>query len=125
MKLLDIELKDMLIKILEGQDRLEAKVSGLETEVNKNSVKLESIEKKIDIISEVQIAHKEQNDRSYGKMLQEQENKNTLITASLQHVSDDVADIKKDIKDLNEKFDKVEKVTMLNTYDITYLKSVK
>jgi septal ring factor EnvC (AmiA/AmiB activator) len=130
--LLDIELKDILMKLLDGQNKLDTKVSGLDTrlsglemEVRKNSVQLEAMQKNIAIIAEVQTSPKEQNERSYEKMLQEQENKITLITSSLKSVSDDVIEVKKDIKDLKEKFDKVEKVTMQNTYDLAYLKSVK
>lgn len=55
---MDSEIKDILVKLLEDQTRLE-------TEVNKNSIKLESIEKKIDIISEVQTAHKEHNSMAF------------------------------------------------------------
>lgn len=36
-----------------------------------------------------------------------------------------VKDTSKDMRDLNEKFDKVEKVTMQNTYDVAYLKMAK
>ncbi len=71
---LDNELKEMLVKLLEGQNRLENKFTGLETEVKKNSIKLEAIEKKIDIIAEVQTSHKEQNERSFAKALEEQSN---------------------------------------------------
>lgn len=115
----------MLMKLLEGQNKLEIKVNGLESEVKKSSFKLEHIEKKIDLITEVQTAHKEQSERSFKNVLQEQGNTNTLITSSLKTVSDDVTEVSKDIKDLKEKFDKVEKVTIQNTYDVAYLKSVK
>lgn len=47
---MDIEIKDMLVKLLEGQTRLE-------TEVKKNSIILEAVQKKIDIIAEVQTSH--------------------------------------------------------------------
>lgn len=66
---MDNDLKDILMKLLEGQNKLEDKVSGLEVEVKKNSIKLESIEKKIDILSEVQTAYKEQNERGFEKVL--------------------------------------------------------
>lgn len=122
---MDNELRDMLVKLLEGQNRLATTVSGLETEVRKNSMKLEAIEKKIDIIAEVQTAHREQHERSFNQVLQEQSNTNSLVTSSLKTVSDDVIEVKKDIKELREKFDKVEKVTIQNTYDVAYLKSVK
>ena len=143
---MDNELKDILTKLLEGQNRLETTVNGLETtvsrldtkvsglettvsglekEVKNNTIKLEDIEKKINIIAEVQTAHKEQNDRNLKNILQEQGNTNTLITSSLKVVSDDFVEVKKDVKELKEKFEKVEKVTMQNTYDVAYLKSVK
>jgi len=66
---LDNEVKDMLVKLLEGQSRLEVKVNGLddkvtglETEVKKNSIELETIGKNINIIVELQTSHKEQSE---------------------------------------------------------------
>lgn len=133
------ELRDILTKLLEGQNRLETEVSNIKTEVSNiktevsniktdvrnNSVRLEDIDKKINIIAEVQTAHKEQNGRGFEKVHQDQINTNTLLTSSLKSVSNDVMEVKQDIKELKEKFDKVEKVTMQNTYDVAYLKSVK
>lgn len=133
------ELRDILTKLLEGQNRLETEVSNIKTEVSNiktevsniktdvrnNSVRLEDIDKKINIIAEVQTAHKEQNRRGFEKVHQDQINTNTLLTSSLKSVSNDVMEVKQDIKELKEKFDKVEKVTMQNTYDVAYLKSVK
>lgn len=51
MEVLDNELRDILTRLLEGQTRLE-------TEVRNNSIKLEDIDRKINIIAEVQTAHK-------------------------------------------------------------------
>ena len=116
--ILDNELRDMLTRLLEGQTRLE-------TEIRNNSIKIEDVEKKINIIAEVQTAHKEQNERNLNNILQEQNNTNSLLTSSLKLVSDNVVEVKQDIQELKEKFDKVEKVTMQNTYDVAYLKSVK
>lgn len=55
---MDDEIKAMFVKLLEGQNRVE-------TEVKKNSIKLESIEAKIDVIAEIQTAHKEQNEIAF------------------------------------------------------------
>ena len=52
-------------------------------------------------------------------------NINTLLSSSLKSVPNDVMEIKQDIKELKERLDKVEKVTIQNTYDVAYLKSVK
>ncbi|WP_313757524.1 hypothetical protein [Tissierella sp.] len=101
------------------------RVENMERELNNNSIKLEDVEKKIKVIAEIQVAHKEQNERYLKDILQEQHNINTLFTSSLKFVSNEVVEVKHSIKELKEKFDKVEKVTMQNTYDVAYLKSVK
>lgn len=75
---MDLEIKDILVKLLEGQTRLETDVSNLKTEVNKNSIKLESIEKKLDIIAEVQTSHKEQNERAFKGLDSKLEEKTCL-----------------------------------------------
>nr|WP_245331509.1 hypothetical protein [Clostridium algifaecis] len=108
---MDKEVKDILVKLLEGQDRLAS-------EVKKNSVKLESIEKKIDIIAEVQKSHMEQNEKAHNEIIKPLSEKVSVIELA-------VKDTSKDMKELKEKFDKVEKVTIQNTYDVAYLKTVK
>ncbi|MFL0194424.1 hypothetical protein ACJDU8_02385 [Clostridium sp. WILCCON 0269] len=52
---MDKELQNILQQLLEGQ-------TNLKNEVKKNSIKLESIEREIDIITEVQTAHKQQTE---------------------------------------------------------------
>lgn len=97
----------------------------LNYKIDKNTIILEQLNKKVEVITEIQTAHKEQNDCRFEKVLEEQGNTNTLIASSIKNVSDDVVEVKNDVKELKEKFDKVEKVTMQNTYDVAYLKSVK
>ena len=75
-------INDKVTNLSEGQDNLRS-------EVQKNSIKLESIEKKVDVIGLA------------------------------------VKNTSKDMKELKDKFDKVEKVTIQNTYDVAYLKSAK
>lgn len=58
---MDTELKNMLVQILEAQTRIEG-------EVKKNSIKLETLEKNINIIAEVQTAHKEQSTKELNKL---------------------------------------------------------
>ena len=65
---LDNELRNIMVKLLEGYTRLESKVTsiddkvtGLETEVRKNSIKIETIGKHMNIIvKEVQTSHNEE-----------------------------------------------------------------
>lgn len=148
---MDQELKDILSKLLEGQNRLETEVGSLkegqnrletevgslkqevgslkegqnrmETKILNNTIKLEDIEKKINIIAEVQTAHKEQNERHSNIIIQDQDDMNTLLSISLKSVSDDVVEVKKDTKELKERVDKVERVTIQNNYDIACLKT--
>ena len=75
-------INDKVTNLSEGQDNLRS-------EVQKNSIKLESIEKKVDVIGLA------------------------------------VKNTSKDMKELKDKFDKVKKVTIQNTYDVAYLKSAK
>lgn len=91
---------------------LKTETKTLNEKVDKNTLILEQLNKKLEIIAEVQTAHKEQDNRGFEKIAQEHGNTNTLITNSLKSVSDDVVVVKNDIKELKDKFDKVEKVTM-------------
>ena len=61
---MDSEIKDMLIKLLEGQSRLESKLTRLETESKKYITKFETIEQNIKIIEELQSGHNNQNELS-------------------------------------------------------------
>jgi len=69
---LDNEIKDILIKLLEGQSRLESKVTILETELRKISIKFETIGENIKTITEFQSDHKENSKVSF-------KNNNSLI----------------------------------------------
>ena len=78
------------VKLLEGQNRVE-------TELKKNSIKLESIESKVDVIAEVQTAHKEQNVRAFKNSDSLTEEKVDLLGTSLKSVSKDVKEVKVNI----------------------------
>lgn len=94
------------------------KLDNLEKEVKSNSIKLESIETKLNTMAEIQKSHMEQNDKHHTEIVKPIGEKVDIIELAVKSTS-------KDIQDLKEKFDKVEKVTMQNTYDVAYLKSVK
>jgi chromosome segregation ATPase len=114
----DKELKDALTKLLEGQNKLAGEVGNLKGEVQKNSIKLESVEKKIDTIAEVQKNHMDQNEKAHKEIIKPLDEKVDVIGLAVKNTS-------KDMKELKDKFDKVEKVTIQNTYDVAYLKSAK
>lgn len=102
----------------DGQNDLKNKVGSLENEVQKNSIKLESIENKIDTIAEVQKNHMDQNEKAHKEIIKPLDEKVDVIGLAVKNTS-------KDMKELKDKFDKVEKVTIQNTYDVAYLKSAK
>ena len=92
---MDNELKDILVKLLEGQEELK-------TEVRKNSINLENIEKKIEIISEIQTAHKEQNISQIQEVNKHIDEKIYLIGTALESTSKDVKEIKESIEVLKD-----------------------
>ena len=104
-------INDKVTNLSEGQDNLKG-------EVQKNSIKLESIEKKIDTIAEVQKNHMDQNEKAHKGIIKPLDEKVDVIGLAVKNTS-------KDMKELKDKFDKVEKVTIQNTYDVAYLKSAK
>ena len=87
---MDDEIKAMFVKLLEGQNRLES-------EVKKNSIKLESIETKIEVIVEIQTAHKKQNEIAFKKSNSLTEEKVDLLGTSIKSVSKDVKEVKEGI----------------------------
>jgi chromosome segregation ATPase len=134
---MDNEIKDILIKLLDGQTRLEGEITGIKGEitgikdeitgmkdemtringeitviksditglkddVKKNSITLESIEKKMDIISEIQTAHKEQNERSFDNTDKLLEERADLIETATKSISKNVIEVKDSVDVLTE-----------------------
>lgn len=101
---MEADLKNMLVDISEWQKRIELKVDGLESKVdgleskldgleivvNKNTIKLESMEKKIDIIAEVQTAHKEQTARMIEEDSKYLSEKLDIVEIATRRISSDV-----------------------------------
>lgn len=99
----------MYTELLDGQSRLETRMTGLEAEVKKNSVKLESIENKIDIIAEVQTAHKEQSDMAFRNADALISERFDLIETALKSTSRDLQEVKDDLEFLAYKENITEK----------------
>ena len=147
---MDSEIKDILVKLLEGQNRLESdvnglktevgglksdvgglksdvsdlkgevsglniRVSGLETEVKKNSIELEDVNRKIDVIGEVQKAHKEQDEMAFRNTDVTIEEESDLLRTALKSVS-------KDVKEVKENIDVLKDMTGKHEVDINILK---
>lgn len=129
---MDEEIKNILTKLLEGQDRLtseigslKGEVGNLKSEVQKNSIKLESIEKKIDIIAEVQTAHKEQNEKAHNEIIKPLGEKISIIELAVKDTSKDVKELKQGQDEIKEDIKKVKIATGNNCIEIEYLKATK
>lgn len=94
------------------------KLETLGNEVRKNTIKLETIETKLNTMAEIQKSHIEQNEKQHVEIL-------SPIKESVNLIELAVKDTSKSMQELNDKFDKVEKVTIQNTYDVAYLKAAK
>ncbi len=99
---LDIEIENILVKLLEGQTRLETQINGVKNEIKKNSIKIESIEKNIDMIVEVQSSHREQNESSFKSTDLIIEEKTNLIEKSIKNISKNVKEVKESIEVLKD-----------------------
>lgn len=117
---MDNEIKDMLVKLLEGQSRLEgkvtglaSKVTGLEIESRKHSIKFETIEENIKIIAELQSGHKEQIEVSFKNTDSIIEEKTDLIETAIKSIS----------KDVKESIEVLKDITGRHEVDINILKS--
>lgn len=117
-------MKDMLVKLLEGQTRLEHEVTEIKTELKKNSIGLGTIGKNINIIGEIQTANKEQHDFSF-------KNTNALIDGKTDLIKIDMTSVSKDVKEVKESVDvifmekvlnEIRKFYKLNGYD--FVKSI-
>jgi len=94
---MDDEIKDMLVKLLEGQNRVQNEITGIKTEIKKNSIELETIGKNINIVVEVQTAHKEQHDFSFKNTDELIDEKTDLIETAVKSISKDVNGVKEGV----------------------------
>ncbi|BAH06765.1 hypothetical protein CKR_1714 [Clostridium kluyveri NBRC 12016] len=119
------DVNDKVNNLSEGQNNLTNEVSSLKGEVRKNSIKLESIEKKIDIIAEVQTAHKEQDVRGFQGISNSIKDKDSLISSAVKDISKDVKELKQGQDEIKEDIKKVKIATGNNCIEIEYLKATK
>ena len=77
-------------------------IAEVKNEVRKNTISIETINKKIDVIAEVQSAHKEQNDREFTNIHNLIDAKTNLIETALTGASKDIREVKESIEVLKE-----------------------
>lgn len=90
----------------------------MDNKIDKSTVMLEELNSKTEIVVEVLKNHIAENEKQHKEIIIPIKEKINVIELATKSTS-------KDMHELNEKFDKVEKVTMQNTYDVAYLKMAK
>lgn len=77
---------------------VKSELSEVKNEVRKNTISIEEMNKKIDVIIEVQSAHKEQNDREFINIHNLIHEKTNLIETALTDTSKDLGEVKESIE---------------------------
>lgn len=110
----------------QGFKSLNNRMDELENEVNKTKLIIENdIKSKVAVLFEGNSSYKEQVEGKFEEIIKEQQETREILSLSVKSLADDIQGIKHDIDELKHKFDKVEKVTIQNTYDLAYLKMAK
>lgn len=112
-------MKDMLVKLLEGQTRLEHELTEIKAEVKKNSIEIETIGKNINIIVDIQTAHKEQHDFLFKNTDSPIEEKTDLMEIVVSSVSKDVKEVDEsvDVIFVEKVLNEIRRFYKLNGYD--------
>jgi hypothetical protein len=112
----EVQLHSKRLDSIDGRlDSVDSRLDKLENEVKNNTIKLEVVDKKLETLSEIQKSYMEQNERQHAEIIIPMKESINVIELAAKNTSRDMLEMK-------EKFDKVEKVTIQNTYDVAYLK---
>ena len=95
---MDANMKTMDANI----EKMDAKIGSIEAKVDKNTIMLEDLTKKVQLIAEVQTSHKEQNERQTENVMESIGNRSGLIETAVTNVSKDTKEIKDSIEVLKE-----------------------
>lgn len=105
-------------EILELLKNMQTDFKKMDSKIDKNTLMLETLNTKVETIAEVQENHMKQTEKAQNEIVNKVNEKIEIVELA-------VKDTSKDMKELKERFNKVENVTMSNTYDVAYLKTVK
>jgi GTP-binding protein EngB required for normal cell division len=95
---MDDKILEMLVNLMEGQTEIKSEIKGLNTRIDKIDLSQEVIINKLDIIAEVQTAHKEQNERAFDGTNEAMEENISLLGTAIKSVSMDVKDVKESVE---------------------------
>mgnify|MGYP001597633593 CR=1 FL=1 len=123
MRALDNEIKDMLVKLLERQTKLEHEINEIKMELKKGSIELETILKNVNTTIDGQTAHKDQRDlltQNTNSIIYER----TELIEAVTSVSEDVKEIKESVNVIfmEKVINEIRKFYKQNGYD--FVKSV-
>lgn len=109
------DIKEMLVKLIEGQTGIETRLDKIDTRLGKIELTQETIIVKLNTIAEVQTAHKEQSQIAHKNIDALTEEKANLLGTALKSVS-------KDTKDIKESVDVMKDIIGRHQIDIEILK---
>jgi len=89
-------------------DTLEKRVDRLEVETTKNSVMLEDLKRKLELMAEIQQSHFEQDRREHEELRKYVDGRFVVLEFAVRQLSSDMEEMKKDLKELKENKVKVE-----------------
>ncbi|ADQ03790.1 hypothetical protein Calow_0183 [Caldicellulosiruptor owensensis OL] len=89
-------------------DTLEKRVDRLEVETTKNSVMLEDLKRKLELMAEIQQSHFEQDKREHEELRKYVDGRFVVLEFAARQISSSMDEMKKDIKELKENRVKVE-----------------
>ncbi|ADQ08054.1 conserved hypothetical protein [Caldicellulosiruptor hydrothermalis 108] len=89
-------------------DALEKRVAKLEVETTKNSIMLEDLKRKLELMAEIQQSHFEQDKREHEELRRYVDGRFAVIEFAIKQLSSDMEEMKKDIKELKENRVKIE-----------------
>ncbi|WPX09081.1 hypothetical protein [Anaerocellum danielii] len=97
---------DVLEQRVEGLERrvdgLERRIDRLEVETTKNSVMLEELKRKLELMAEIQESYMQQNAREHEELKKYIDDRISIVELAVRRLSDDIRTLKEDVRELKE-----------------------
>lgn len=102
------KVEERLDAVEQRLDTLEKRVDKLEVETSKNSIMLEDLKRKLELMAEIQQSHFDQDKREHEELRRYVDGRFAVIEFAIKQLSSDMEEMKKDIKELKENRVKIE-----------------
>ncbi|WP_271629112.1 hypothetical protein [Caldicellulosiruptor sp. DIB 104C] len=96
-------LEQRVERLEQKVDVLEQRVDRLEKETAKNSVMLEDLKRKLELMAEIQESYMQQNAREHEELKKYIDDRISIVELAVRRLSDDFRTLKEDVKELKEK----------------------